>query len=100
MDQKFSMGFKSGDDGGQDMRLSPETPILARYSLVPLAECEGALSCMKITLRRLKSGRSSNQVSRWFCAKSITSDEIKNLTKSMDGRMFDVISRQGAHVDK
>ena len=45
--QKFSMGFKSGDAGGQFINRDPKMPILARYDIEFLAACEGALSCMK-----------------------------------------------------
>ena len=46
MDQQFSIGLKSGEFGGQIIKLLSLNPNEARYCLVALAECEGALSCM------------------------------------------------------
>ena len=39
--QKFSMGYKSGDAGGQFVNRDPKMPILARYDLEFLAACHG-----------------------------------------------------------
>ena len=44
MDPKFSIGFKSGEFGGQIIELLSSNPNEARYCLVALAECEGAFS--------------------------------------------------------
>ena len=56
------MGFRSGEHGGHVMRDFPLMPIDARYAVVAFAECDGALSCIKIILERRNSGKSSSQM--------------------------------------
>ena len=47
--QKYSIGFESGDAGGQFIIRDPKMPVLVRYDIEFLTACEGALSCMKIS---------------------------------------------------
>ena len=60
MDQLFFTGFKSSEDAGQSIRKSPLIPREAKQLVVTFDECDGTLSCINITLRRLDKGRSSS----------------------------------------
>lgn len=48
MDHRFSMGFRSGEQGGHIIRFSSFIPFLASHAVEYLDACDGALSCMKI----------------------------------------------------
>ena len=56
MNQKFSIGFKLGEDGDQIINFSPLMPKWARISSVARAECEGALSWIKTKSRNSERG--------------------------------------------
>ena len=45
----FSMGFKSGEFGGQIISDSFTNPRDFKTAVVAFAACDGALSCMKTT---------------------------------------------------
>ena len=47
--QRFSMGFKSGEQTGHCMILPFLVKTLSKYSVISLAACKDALSCMKPT---------------------------------------------------
>ena len=59
--QRFPIGFKSGEQGGQTIKLSPLNPIWPRNCLVALVECEEALSCKNTNFLRRAKGCSSSQ---------------------------------------
>ncbi len=50
--QRFSIGLRSGEDGGHTMSFSPFMPIAANDTEVFFAAWDGALSCMKKILLR------------------------------------------------
>ena len=45
---KFSIGFKSGEEGGQGSIQASLRPLLASQAVEYLDACDGALSCIKI----------------------------------------------------
>ena len=56
----FSMGFKSGEFGGQIISDSFTNPRDFKTAVVAFAACDGALSCIKTTLFSRDKGKSSN----------------------------------------